>query len=339
MVIKSPNTIASSLSGKRIEATDRLLIVPIQALRNTGAEDNTQLQQNVLARLALGEQMKLSVIEQGAQQSYVVEIDGQHLTLKLPGSHVPGAELQVKFSDGMEVSQSNAVWSTDGQSSELEISTVGRFLSRLLSAAGEAEIGAALPTRALEVAPDVPAHLATALQQAVAKSGLFYESHLQGWVDGQRSLTSLRAEPQGNLLTPSAEDGRTALRNEPSSDLNVPKVLLPIVRHQLDALASGHAAWRIEVWPGQLAELDIAPDEHGDTPEPLESICQATLKLHLPRLGEIRVTVAMREHYSRVLLRASDSASAAILSGQRPALAHSLVAAGVESQAIEVTHG
>jgi hypothetical protein len=45
--------------------------------------------------------------------------------------------------------------------------------------------------------------LATALQQAVGNSGLFYESHLSQWMSGTRTSDSLQNEPQAQLNTPS----------------------------------------------------------------------------------------------------------------------------------------
>jgi len=49
--------------------------------------------------------------------------------------------------------------------------------------------------------------LATALQQAVGNSGLFYESHLAQWLSGTRSSDSLQNEPQAQLNTPSQAAG------------------------------------------------------------------------------------------------------------------------------------
>jgi hypothetical protein len=48
-------------------------------------------------------------------------------------------------------------------------------------------------------APSSGVDLAPSLQKAVSQSGLFYEAHQAQWVAGDRLLTSLRAEPQGQL--------------------------------------------------------------------------------------------------------------------------------------------
>lgn len=50
--------------------------------------------------------------------------------------------------------------------------------------------------------------LATALQQAVGNSGLFYESHLVQWLSGERTSDSLQSEPQAQLNNPAQAAGQ-----------------------------------------------------------------------------------------------------------------------------------
>jgi hypothetical protein len=51
----------------------------------------------------------------------------------------------------------------------------------------------------LSHAPQDPSVLAQAIHRAVGESGLFYEAHQAEWLTGMRSLSALRAEPQGRL--------------------------------------------------------------------------------------------------------------------------------------------
>lgn len=51
------------------------------------------------------------------------------------------------------------------------------------------------------------AGLAEALQQSVKSSGLFYESHLAAWVQGQYPMPELLAEPQGRMSPRLADPG------------------------------------------------------------------------------------------------------------------------------------
>jgi hypothetical protein len=51
----------------------------------------------------------------------------------------------------------------------------------------------------LDEAPLYPALLAIGLRSALSKSGLFYESHLGDWINGNYPLAGLLQEPQGRL--------------------------------------------------------------------------------------------------------------------------------------------
>ncbi len=93
---------------------------------------------------------------------------------------------------------------------ETELSDTGRLLQALAQpGAGRADApmsdaAATLLSRPLLPAPPAPdsasiATLANGLQQSLAESGLFYESHLAAWVGGLGSLPALRSEPQGSL--------------------------------------------------------------------------------------------------------------------------------------------
>jgi hypothetical protein len=59
-----------------------------------------------------------------------------------------------------------------------------------------------------------PKRIAAALQDSVAFSGLFYESHVEEWVNGSRPLSALAREPQAQL---ESSPPKTA-QNPPRSD-------------------------------------------------------------------------------------------------------------------------
>ncbi len=139
--------------------------------------------------------------------------------------------------------------------------------------------------------------IARALQAGLESSGLFYESHLADWVAGQRSLESIRAEPQASLPSRTSESGSragagnaahaatnassTAATNgagmtsastatntvtsagvstiADAASSNAP-TLNTIVNAQLDVIDSGQLHWRGELWPGMPAELWLQRD-------------------------------------------------------------------------------
>ncbi|CAG9235272.1 Flg_hook domain-containing protein [Paraburkholderia tropica] len=189
--------------------------------------------------------------------------------------------------------------------------------------------GAALAAQSGPVAA-----LTASLAQTVAQSGLFYESHLAQWLQGQRSPAELADEPQNRLAgsqlpldwnsaaddiddvlwtdVPSAAQmaaraaeaagqargangangtnggngangangdpgsaasqngaranallGDTllpALHTQAGSAAGVHQALLPVVRQQLDLLATGEFRWTGEAWPGVRLDWSIQQD-------------------------------------------------------------------------------
>jgi hypothetical protein len=107
---------------------------------------------------------------------------------------------------------------------DVSVGAGGRALTRLVADIASAAAGARAPdpdpdagaTQGNRGAPlvalpaagrgELAGQLAAALARTFSGSGLFYESHQAQWVAGERSLDSLRQEPQGKLppLPPAA---------------------------------------------------------------------------------------------------------------------------------------
>lgn len=123
-----------------------------------------------------------------------------------------------------------------------------------------------------------PQKLANELSQTVENSGLFYESHLKDWTDGQRSLEQIRQEPQN-------------LSNGPQAAMN----LLPA---QLDTLENQRFIWQGEIWPGQSMDWEIHPDDKHSQPSQSasseEKRWSTTLKLDLPKLGIVKAEIHLQ---------------------------------------------
>lgn len=144
--------------------------------------------------------------------TYKALVAGRQLTLQLPEGANPGDVLELTVVD--RSAQTVIARRTESQANSAQvdarpypyarISDAGRLIGGLLPAEGEAPPPAALNRGQplLAQAPNAGAELAPALQKAVSQSGLFYEAHQAQWVTGERSLASLRAEPQGQLPTP-----------------------------------------------------------------------------------------------------------------------------------------
>ena len=223
---------------------------------------------------------------------------------------------------------------------QVDISGAARRLESVLgSLAGEN----ALRTQAgkvlqplISAAPLDTRTLAIALQENVTRSGIFYESHLEHWVEGRIPLERIRQEPQGQLSLPARNDERAdeaatpvgkgtaqseAVRTSPlapSADRSesVHPAAMPQVRAQLEALQSGQVAWQGLAWPGQDLQLEIEEDLHPDLAEN-ERVWTSRLRITLPRLGQVDAVLLLSGPHLRVRLSApSEDAAAELMQAQ-----------------------
>ncbi|KGS66934.1 flagellar hook-length control FliK family protein [Burkholderia pseudomallei MSHR7527] len=305
-----------------------------------------------------------------------------------------------------------------------------------------AQAAQAAPQAALPASP--AAALSLALVQAVAQSGLFYESHLAQWLAGQRTTAELAREPQARLASgaepdaqagaqpgqmgdalddaladllavrlplpqggrdapaqgaarppgqpgqpaggadegaaasgraptnaaaparsvdayaaladadgkPGAPSAQTALARAgmPPTGADTPASIaaslhaatLPIVRQQLDLLATDQFRWIGEAWPGAWLDWTIEPDEqHGrERPAPDADFPDARgwrtrLTLALPSLGTIDAELVLNGEQLAARLRASE-AGAARLAPHGEALRARLQALGLQVSGLSI---
>jgi len=127
--------------------------------------------------------------------------------------------------------------------------------------------------------PKFPHLVSEQLKAAISNSGLFYESHLREFIDGQRQLGSIKLEPQN-------------LQHQ------IAQALLP---QQLHILEHQRFTWFGEVWPNQKMDWDVyakKQEEKKDlsekqTPNATTSIA-SDLTLHLPNLGKVTAKISIQ---------------------------------------------
>ena len=134
--------------------------------------------------IVAGQQMTLS-LNTAAKAGDTLELEVSQLTPRAVFARIVGAE---------------AGASTATQSAQPTLSPTGRLISFLLTGKPTpqpARLGTNQPL--LTAPPSTGAQLVPLLRQAVAQSGLFYESHQAEWVLGKRDTATLQREPQGGL--------------------------------------------------------------------------------------------------------------------------------------------
>jgi hypothetical protein len=178
-----------------------------------------------------GQKLDLVVLSErgGPEPGVSVQVPGRPAS----GAAVATAPLTVFLARVSD--EAGAYGSPDGA----RLSETGRWISRLAQGSdGAAALRDPQPIVPQGALPDRSA-LAAALAQRIERSGLFYESHLLAWFQGQQPTAALRLEPQAAFASSAAEPPATpqeasgaALQsfknesNEASFDAGVPAKML-----------------------------------------------------------------------------------------------------------------
>jgi hypothetical protein len=329
--------------------------LPVRPLAPTERTGDARLDafQRTLATM-LGSQVPVSVLARLGDGSFIVRVADTPVRMALPPGTQPGAQLtmtvlaaspQPTFGLGEGTLQgtllplsANAaslaasvaaatgpLLQYGGQAQAADLSPAARLLGQVLrSAAGAAPLATLNPSTPLvpQGAPD-PAQLAQQLQQAVAKSGLFYESHLAQWAEGKRPLAELMAEPQARQAPGSAP-------TEPGA--------AQLINQQLATQESSQLAWQGQLGPDQGMHWTIgreADSKASPERDPEAAGWQSSLRLRFALLGDVEASISLRGTRLHIELLAGPDA-AGLLRHEAPRLQEALEAAGSELAALRV---
>lgn len=290
---------------------------------------------DVLSNLVPGQRIMAEIQALLPNGNYRATVAQRDVTLALPFSAKPGdsLELEVTENDGKLTLAfvTNRTASADPKgtaqgSVATSISTAGKLIGDLVGGLQGDGRRAAVPLNGsqpmVNVMPDTAAELAPVLKQALAQSGMFYEAHQAKWVAGKLPVEALQQEPQGKLSVPApqqaaAQDVAATARPEsqPAAAVQstgttapapaatplrggegpIPQDLVPLVRQQLDGLASNNFAWQGQIWPGQQMHWEIGeyPEQRRHNEAPEGKTWHSRLKLTLPSLGGIDARLSL----------------------------------------------
>lgn len=318
-----PSQILSASPGKALSPVQP--VNPVQP-----APDATQ---SDTPAFTLGQKYPAQVEARLAGGSSLVNVAGQLLDVRLPSAAAKiGNQLELTLVAQSPRLQFLLASNATASSQTAILSPIGQFLARLLKSTTSNPTPPVLSQTAplLPAPPTTSNALSGILQQAIAQSGLFYESHLAQWANGRKSLDSAKQMPQAALSV------HTTI-----ADLEAPSPatakILPIVQQQLQALETGQIHWRGELWPDQTMEWIIheQPENHSGASE-TPNRWQTHLHLQLPKLAEIHANLIFDAQGVRVKLNASDKEAVGLLKQEQMALAATLTNAGLTVQAIEI---
>src|SRR4051812_2225416 len=259
------------------------------------------------------------------------------------------------------------------------LSGTGRFIDDLLRLPVFPDNPLALSRNVplLERPPGDGFELSLRLAQALARSGLFYESHQAQWVAGAKPFSELLMEPQAYLaglrslprngeknemnaratvraMVDSAVDRAPSVPDHIRSDSDGPhprpshagpvhRDALALVRQQLEVLETRHITWEGEAWPGQAVTLEAFEDDYegsagrGDANEACARPWKTCLRLNLPNLGPVVANLRLHRHGLEVSLSADDHGATSILQSGAVSLAHGLEGAGIKLLGVGVS--
>lgn len=294
-----------------------------------------------LSNLEVGSHVTALIELARADGTVRAQIDGQAFELRLPMQARPGDTIAMQVT--AREPQLRFMLEPGGEPSpQTALSETARFITALLTESDKlppAKVATAGPPL-LDTQTDDSKVIAVALKNALAESGMFYEAHLAQWVAEERPLTDLMREPQSRLSPLSADDKSliTAEDVPQLRELPVHRDALAVVRQQLQTLETQQMVWLGRLWPGQHIEWQVGeePTPQGAAAEERE--WQSTLRLTLPRLGEIDAAISLSSRGVRVNVRAVSERGAATLEANRQSLRERLLDAGITPLGIGVVH-
>ncbi len=300
-----------------------------------------------VTKLEPGQRIQGTVQKQVGSGLYKVQVAGQSLQLHLPGQLQAGKLLELEVISTVPRLTFSLFASTHPIATREQISATSRLLANLAELpltrtfVGSAGNSAVFQSNGQTINS---AQLAGALRDALANSGLFYESHQAEWVRGERSTAQLLVEPQNLLLdkhraaTGEAPPGDTlnaALsaqqQGKPATESSSPiaRELLTLVQQQLHTLETHQLTWVGQVWEGQQMQWEI----HGE-PEHRASSADSRqwnteLELALPRLGDVHARLSFSRGEVTLSLQAADPGSADLFKRKLSELHSAMNDAGV----------
>jgi len=176
-------------------------VVLIEATTPSSASgDASQELFDRLSQLLLGQELQGQVLSRLTDGTYLVKIQDAVAAMKLPPGTRTGETLDLTLVSTNP--RPTFLLGKPDSGATASLSNAGRLIADVLRMASEsgAPPAAVIGKAPLLATPDTPAEqIATALQNAVSASGVFYEAHVAQWAEGNRPLAELLNEPQAAL--------------------------------------------------------------------------------------------------------------------------------------------
>ena len=373
------------LGDARQENVDRLVRLEVgkqfQAQILSRFNDGTFLVKiaDSAARLALpaggkvGDGLALTLLATEPRVSF--SLDGQTAGVLAAGAAgtghadlAPAARIAQALYLSNATGQAAAAPSAEGGAAPAELSSAGRLVDSLMHAAQREGAATSLvgKTPMASAAGTAAPQLASALHDTLTFSGLFYESHVQQWANGERPLADLLREPQAQMgkapgapiavdaepgllakMPPAVLEARRNLQEyfsaaplPPASATSVSAgsitgidpAAAQMINLQLNSLEQQRVQWQGDLWPGQPMEWEVRrqdPSERGAEPTAsVQEKWQSVVKFTLPSLGVVSATINLAGDRVQIQVRTASDDTTSALQRHGAKLASALDAAG-----------
>ncbi|MBO9535826.1 flagellar hook-length control protein FliK [Herbaspirillum sp.] len=223
-------------------------------------------------------------------------------------------------------------------SSTTTLSSAGKLIDSLLQASQQGSVAnhVSSPAPLVAQAGAPPGQVATALHDAIAYSGVFYESHVSAWAEGRRPAEELLKEPQSQVALQNAGDVKLLSQNDPAQSQ-----LGQIINQQLNALEQQRVVWHGEVWPGQHMEWEINQEHQGDNAQQQDGKAEtpswhSMVRFNFAHLGGVSASIRLIGEQIHVQVKTDNAQTAAALRSNSAMFADAMSAAGTSLDSLVV---
>lgn len=319
--------------------------------------------------LQLGQRVIAEVQAHLTDGSFLVKVGDAATRMNLPSATAVGEKITLTVVDKSPlptfILNANPPVSNG---SSMSLSNTGKLIAAILQQSDESAAAPVIGKSPLMPQANLPAPLlANALQQTLTQSGLFYESHLNQWVSGQRTITELMKEPQATQTAQISANPVAANRSvQPapivesanisatvnslatdavpaaahSTDLAINNPLLAhLVHQQLHTLEQNRFLWQGELWPGQTLDWEISDDTPRDNKTLPHSVWSSKVSFDLPLLGKVIAYLRLNGDQLTMQIYADSSMTLQQLQAHSGSLSNGLQTAGIPLAALQMkTH-
>lgn len=271
-----------------------------------------------------GREYIAQVVSKLDDKAYLVKVDHAVLKMELGNAAQAGQTLLLRYVQDSPVPTFLLAPTPDKSTdSALQLSPAANLIGQYLKEAEKSGVSNRHEAAAIvTLSPKNPQIVAQDLRQAISRSGLFYESHLNEMLHGTRTVAAVMQEPQNQNTSQIAH----------------------LMTQQLAMLEHQRLSWHGEVWPSQKMDWDVYlhdrqqskqnEQDAADLNAPKDRPITSEMTLNFPHLGKVTAKLNLVDGHMRISILAEQ---ADMLKTQSEHLSQAITNSGLQLDALSVT--